>query len=49
MVFSKLSSIAKFKQRIGKVDCVDMKNEVEWYLLEPCENVDNDDFEILTW
>ncbi|KAH9727227.1 BED-type domain-containing protein [Citrus sinensis] len=47
--FSKLSSVAKFKQRIGKDDCVEMKNEVEGYLLEPCEHVDDDDFEILAW
>ncbi|KAH9670185.1 BED-type domain-containing protein [Citrus sinensis] len=47
--FSKLSSVAKFKQRIGKYDCVEMKNEVERYLLEPCEHVDDDDFEILAW
>ena len=26
-----------------------MKNEVERYLLEPCEHVDDDDFEILVW
>jgi len=26
-----------------------MKNEVEMYLLEPCEHVDDDDFEILAW
>ena len=47
--FSKLSSVVKFKQRIGKDDCVEMKNEVERYLLEPCEHVDDDDFEILAW
>lgn len=47
--FSKLSSVAKFKQRIGKYDCVEMKNEVERYSLEPCEHVDDDDFEILAW
>ncbi|KAH9750241.1 BED-type domain-containing protein [Citrus sinensis] len=47
--FSKLSSVAKFKQRIRKYDCVEMKNEVERYLLEPCEHVDDDDFEILAW
>lgn len=49
MGFSKLSSVAKFKQRIEKDDCVEMKNEVERYLLEPCEHVDDDDFEILAW
>ncbi|KAH9684569.1 hypothetical protein KPL70_013593 [Citrus sinensis] len=49
MGFSKLSSVAKFRQRIGKDDCVEMKNEVKRYLLEPCEHVDDDDFEILTW
>ena len=45
--FSRLSSVAKFKQRIGKGDCVEMKNEIERYLLEPCEHIDDDDFEIL--
>ena len=47
--FSKLSSVAKFKQKIEKDDCVEMKNEVKRYLLEPCEHVDDDDFEILAW
>ena len=47
--FSKLSGVAKFKQKIGKDDCVKMKNEVERYLLEPCEHVDDDNFEILAW
>ncbi|KAH9680305.1 hypothetical protein KPL71_026500 [Citrus sinensis] len=47
--FSKLSSVVKFKQRIEKDDCVEMKNEVERYLLEPCEHVDDDNFEILAW
>ena len=49
MGFSKLSSVAKFKQRIRNYDCIEMKNEVERYLLEPCEHVDDDDFEILAW
>ncbi|KAH9698484.1 hypothetical protein KPL71_024023 [Citrus sinensis] len=47
--FSKLLVVAKFKQRIGKDDCVEMKNKVERYLLEPCEHVNDDDFEILAW
>ena len=47
--FSKLSSVAKFKQGIGKDGYVEMKNEIDKYLLELCEHVDNDDFEILAW
>ncbi|TXG69465.1 hypothetical protein EZV62_004400 [Acer yangbiense] len=45
----RLERLKKFKQMKEKKDFVDLKNEVERYLIESDENTDDDSFDLLNW
>ena len=43
------SIILRFKKKWAAKDCVEIKNDVERYLLESCEDIEDEDFDILNW
>ena len=43
------SLILGFKKKRAAKDCVEIKNDVERYLLESCEDIEDEDFDILNW
>ncbi|KAK0585151.1 hypothetical protein LWI29_023987 [Acer saccharum] len=45
----RLERLKKFMQMKEKKDFVDLKNEVERYLIESDENTDDDSFDLLNW
>ena len=43
------SLILGFKKKQATEDCVEIKNDVQRYLLKPCEDIEDEDFNILNW
>ncbi|KAL2486900.1 zinc finger BED domain-containing protein RICESLEEPER 1-like [Abeliophyllum distichum] len=41
--------MSKFKEKFAAKDTVELKNDMERNLLEPREDVDNEDFDVLNW
>jgi hypothetical protein len=44
-----VNTLARFKRHLLEVDSVENKNEVERYLIEGCEDPDDDKLDILDW